>query len=261
MKIMNANLMKCSMVSVLLITSASVPATAISAALKISLVTHELVNFNSPNCLSGIEGSTTGTGYSPFLGSTSLEANDCITPSQDDFSFAGKITLTMSSGDALFADYSGLLSPTSYLPIYTFTNSSFKITGGTGIFLKASGSGTLQGGENILTGQGLMYAKGTLSSFKKDKDKKDKDNSVSSDLDSSVPNAAAITVLNNNFISSGLTLGQYFFHEQNAQVPAENALPESTSLSLLGIGLISLAVIRRRKLENSALLKKKDKPE
>lgn len=259
MKITNANSMKRNMVSILLIAAAIMPAPAIGAALTVSLITQELVNFNSPNCLSGIEGNTTGTGYSSLLGGTSLKANDCIIPQQDDFSFAGKITLTMSNGDALFADYSGLLSPTSYLPIYTFTNSSFTIMGGTGSFSKASGSGTLQGGENIQTGLGLMYAAGTLSNYKKDKDKKDKDNPssrqtlslVSSSLSSSEPHTTTIANLDSSFHPNRLTLGQYFFQDQSPQALAENPLPESASLGLVGIGLVSLAVIRRRKLSNS----------
>lgn len=254
MNIINLSLVQSSTVFALLITWLILPVTAgakmITSPLTASFLTHEQLVIPTPTCLSQIGGVTTGTGISSLLGQVSLEAKDCITPVQNYFSFIGKMTFTMSNGAELFADYSGLFTPTSFPSISVLTNSTFKITGGTGSFLGASGGGKLIGGENITTGQGLMQATGTLSSnFKKDKNtgSQQTNSFVADTLRNSSFDAAAIAKLDTNIYSHELTLGQYFFSDQYPQLLAENAVPEATSLSLLGIGLASLVAIRRRK--------------
>lgn len=255
-------------------------ATVEGAALTISAITHEQVGYRS-GCSSQFGGTTTGTGISSLLGAVSIEGNDCITPIENYLSFEGKMVFTVSNGDELFADYSGLFVPTIYPLIFSLTNSIFNITGGTGSFSKATGGGILQGGQNISTGTGLMQAKGTIFDFKKPQNDKDKDEDEddgedegegkrknkagrqmlslstaegqdgSAFVDSPI-DLAALANLNNSLSSNVPVLGDYYHESQNGQLFLINALPESGTLSLLGIGLAGIAVMRRRGRSNSA---------
>lgn len=252
-------------------------ATVEGAALTISAITHEQVGYRS-GCSSQFGGTTTGTGISSLLGAVSIEGNDCITPIENYLSFEGKMVFTVSNGDELFADYSGLFVPTIYPLIFSLTNSIFNITGGTGSFSKTTGGGILQGGQNISTGTGLMQAKGTIFDFKKptnknkDKDKDEDKNEGkgknktgpqmlslstaegqdgSAFVDSPI-DLAALANLNNSLSSNVPVLGDYYHESQNGQLFLINALPESGTLSLLGIGLAGIAVMRRRGRSDSA---------
>ncbi|MDN5936269.1 MAG: PEP-CTERM sorting domain-containing protein, partial [Nitrosospira sp.] len=51
--------------------------------------------------------------------------------------------------------------------------------------------------------------------------------------------------------SPGQTIGELFYQDRDGQLLAINALPETGSLALMGIGLASLVIIRRRKPANS----------
>jgi len=261
MKTANLKFVKRNVASALLTTSFIISITAamdvMSVPLTISAVIQEKVTptFMNPasRCDSPLEGTITGTGISSLLGSVSVEASDCITPDPTRNSFAfddGKMIFTILSGewsgDEIFANYHGEFTPTSVPSIFTFTDAVFKITGGTGDFLHAKGSGKLFGVEDILTGKGLVFATGKISHFKKDKDNKGKDRD-DNDKDRKKKD--------NDGEDSGLfpnppTLGDYFYQDQNGQLLAINALPEAGSLSLLGVGLAGLMVIRRRKLAN-----------
>lgn len=249
--------------SALAITSVITPLTAVEgAALTISGIIQEQVGYR-PDCASQFGGTTTGIGVSSLLGWVSLEANDCITPAEDYLSFEGKMIFTISNGDEIFADYFGFSVPTNYPTIFTLKDSFFNITGGTGNFLSATGGGKLQGGEDILTGLGVMQAKGTISHFKKDKQDKNRSEPTSSyqrSADSMVNPAFSDTDgsngltwidLDNNSFHNAHTLGDFFYQDQNGQLLAINELPGSGSLSLLGIGLVSFAAVRRRKLQPS----------
>ncbi|SEO48586.1 PEP-CTERM sorting domain-containing protein [Nitrosovibrio sp. Nv6] len=260
MKTANSNLIRRALVSTLAITSVIAPLTAVEgAALTISGITQEQVGYR-PDCASQFGGTTTGIGTSSLLGRVSFETNDCITPIDDYFAFTGTMIFTVSNGNELFADYSGFFTPTPYLPIFTLTDSIFKITGGTGSFQRATGGGILQGGQNILTGQGLMQATGTISDYKKYREKSDRDTfgpsfsnlrTVGSIDDTAVMHGSGDEVAAVSLVPGSLTLGDYFYPDQSGQLLAINDLPESGSLSLLGIGLASLAVIRRRKLSKA----------
>lgn len=187
-----------------------------AALLTINAIIHEQVG-HQPH-LDCFGGTITGSGMSSFLGTVSIAASDCITQVGNNLSFDGKMTFTVSSGDEIFADYSGWFIPTPYPSIFTLKDSFFSITGGTGSFLGAKGGGKLFGTEDILSGWGLMQATGEISGFKKSK----------------------------KGMESSLELLNLAGPADENTIVAINELPESGSLALLGIGLASLAFVRRR---------------
>ena len=229
------------------------------AALTISGITHEEVGYR-PDCASQFGGTITGTGMSSLLGWVSIEAHDCLTKveNSNSLSFAGAMTFNLSSGDEIFAHYSGFFVPTTQPSLFTFKDSFFTIMGGTKNFSKATGGGTLQGVENILSGWAIMQATGTISGFKQDKKKSEPTSSHQRGADSTINSAfmdiggfgdaTEISDLNNSAFQNTQTLGDFFYQDQNGQLVAVNELPESGSLSLLGIGLLALAVTNRRRL-------------
>lgn len=187
-----------------------------AAFLTINAIIHEQVGYQ-PH-LGCFGGTITGSGMSSFLGTVSIAAHDCMTPTGNNLSFDGKMTFTVSTGGEIFADYFGLFVPTRYPSIFTLKDSFFSITGGTGSFLGAKGGGKLFGMEDILSGWGLMQATGEISGFKKSK------KGTESSLE---------------FLNLAGPA------DENAIV-AINELPEPGSLALLGIGLASLAFVRPR---------------
>lgn len=253
MKIANLNFAKRNVASILLATSAIMSISAatdvMSAPFSVSAIIGEETGYR-PGCASQFGGTITGNGISSLLGRVSLEGNDCITPMGNSLSFEGKMILNVSGGNEIFADYHGLFTPTGIGSLYAFTKSFFEITGGTGNFLHASGGGKLLGGENILSGVGLLQVTGTISNFTKDihkgkhkEDDKDKGHgTVASD---------AITGPDGSLFPVTHPLGDFFYEDQHGTLLAVNALPESGSMALLGIGLASLVALRRRKLVNS----------
>ena len=122
-------------------------------------------------CPSGYQlvGSTTGTGTVPQLGRVTLVATDCILLNQlgQPVRFDnGQLTLTAANGDELKATYTGgTLTPidnTAGLPLFNL-EAPVIITGGTGRFAGASGSGYLRGAENLATGQGQFKLTASIS--------------------------------------------------------------------------------------------------
>jgi hypothetical protein len=262
----NPNFVKRNPVSTLFVMSA-IGITAgitdvMSSPLAITAVIHETVIPTSldpsSRCTSPYEGIITGNGTSPLLGKVSFEASDCITPVDNYFSFDGKMVLTVSSGDQIFAEYHGLFIPTSYPSIYTISNPTpnippLTIDGGTGNFKNAKGSGNLLGGEDLQSGWGVMQVSGTISNFKTSKDYSSPVTAYQLITGTANDPISAIAELNNNLISNPTTtLGHYFQYDQSGLLLAENPLPEASSWALLGIGLASLAATRRRKPEPSS---------
>ena len=151
--------------------AASVAASSIAFAgptnvpFKATLVTQEVLHFDPSICQApSLVGVTTGSGHASHMGATTGIATDCatLTPAST-FSFAnGKLTLTAANGDEVRVDYSGSLSATATPPIYAVTG-TYRITGGTGRFSNANGTGTLQGIENLHTGQGQLQLSGAIS--------------------------------------------------------------------------------------------------
>ena len=131
------------------------------------LATHETLSFDATVCPLFV-GKTTGTGTASHMGAVTVTATDCITPNPHSFGFAfsnGKLTLMAANGDEIRANYSGTFVPLRHsIPFTLYTISgTFTVTGGTGSFSNATGSGDLHGIENILTRQGQLDATGTIS--------------------------------------------------------------------------------------------------
>jgi hypothetical protein len=117
----------------------------------------------SARCPSNFGGTIMGFGSSTLLGKLTFLASDCITPNGTSYTFSdGKFMITTMSGELLFASYNGQFVPTGEGTRYVFSNASFTITGGTGRYFRASGSGTLSGGEDMANGQGNIQLKGRI---------------------------------------------------------------------------------------------------
>ena len=118
----------------------------------------------APRCQSQFGGTITGYGSSPLLGRVAYVANDCITPNGAIFNFnKGRFIIMTQNGDQIYADYSGQFVPTGQGSNYVFSSASFQIVGGTGQYMFASGGGSLQGGEDMVTGAGNITLSGRIS--------------------------------------------------------------------------------------------------
>jgi hypothetical protein len=148
-----------------LLMSAAVGASAASSSYKDFELSGVLQEVPGPSarCASQFGGTIMGYGVSTSLGKVSFLASDCITPNGNSFTFSeGRFMITTMTGELLFASYNGQFVPTGEGTKYVFTNASYAITGGTGRYAKATGSGTLSGGEDMATGQGNIQLKGRI---------------------------------------------------------------------------------------------------
>jgi hypothetical protein len=119
----------------------------------------------SSRCPTQMGGTITGYGDSAIAGRVAFIATDCITPVGPLFNFsAGRFIIVTTSGDQIFANYSGQLVPTGDGAKYVFSGATFQVTGGNGRFAKASGGGTLSGGEDLATGAGTIKLSGQVAS-------------------------------------------------------------------------------------------------
>lgn len=222
--------------------------------LTINAIIREEVGYQADRgCASHFGGTITGTGGSSLLGTVSIAASDCIIPAGNNLSFDGKMTFTVPSRGEIFADYFGLFAPTMLPSIFTLKDSFFSITGGTGSFLGAKGGGKLFGTEDILSGWGLMQATGEISDYKKSRQGTESRLELFglADPASSSPytmEAEGVRDLNGN----APVLGDFYKSDRvGSAIVAINQVPESGSLALLGIGLASLAFVRRNGKVNS----------
>jgi hypothetical protein len=148
-----------------LLMSAAVGASAASSSYKDFELSGVLQEVPGPSarCASQFGGTIMGYGVSTSLGKVSFLASDCITPNGNSFTFSeGRFMITTMTGELLFASYNGQFVPTGEGTKYVFSSASFEITGGTGRYAKATGSGTLSGGEDMATGQGNIQLKGRI---------------------------------------------------------------------------------------------------
>jgi hypothetical protein len=130
--------------------------------LKINLELHEQVGFRL-DCASLFGGTTIGTGNGTHMGNVSFKGSDCITPTDNYFTFDGKFMLTAANDDKLLGIYGGSFVPIDNGPMYSISDATFKIVGGTGRFALATGSGGLQGTQDMTTGNGTLQADGTMN--------------------------------------------------------------------------------------------------
>lgn len=120
-------------------------------------------------CKSNFGGTISGHGTSKLMGGKVVFiATDCITPNPPLFNFSnGKFIVMTTSGEQIFANYSGQMVPTGVGANYVFSGATFQVTGGTGKFSKASGGGNLTGGEDMITGAGTIKLSGRMLYKKK----------------------------------------------------------------------------------------------
>jgi hypothetical protein len=120
-------------------------------------------------CLSKFGGTISGRGESALMGGKVVFiATDCITPVGPLFNFSdGRFVVMTTSGDQIFANYSGQFVPTGEGARYVFSGASFQVTGGTGKFARATGGGVLSGGEDMVTGVGDIKLTGKVLYFQK----------------------------------------------------------------------------------------------
>jgi hypothetical protein len=118
----------------------------------------------SLRCPSKMAGALAGHGSSPQLGAVAFVASDCITPVPPLFNFSeGRLIVLTSSGEQIYASYSGQFVPTGEANKFVFSGATFQVTGGTGQYARATGGGTISGGEDIVTEVGNLQLSGQIS--------------------------------------------------------------------------------------------------
>ena len=147
----------------LVLSSVAANAGNVTKALTVSAVIQERVG-PMPRCPSQFGGVITGHADSALLGRSVVVSSDCITPSGPLFNFnQGKMVIITTSGEQIYADYSGQFVPTGEGTKFVFSNATFQITGGSGRYWRASGGGTLSGGEDMVTGVGTAELNGKIT--------------------------------------------------------------------------------------------------
>ena len=108
-----------------------------------------------------VEGDISGTGQATKLGKVSVVSTDCINPITETlFSFLSTdVVFTTANGDQVFAIYSGTFSIQGQVGVIT---GAYLIVGGTGRYALATGAGTVNGQEDMVTGKGQVQLFGTL---------------------------------------------------------------------------------------------------
>jgi hypothetical protein len=152
--------------AVTLLLAASASASAAEWMVQTLEVEGTLVEATGPadRCPSKFGGTISGHGNSAMMGGKVVFiATDCITPAPPLFNFSnGKFVVMTTSGDQIFANYSGQFVPTGEGAKYVFSGATFQVTGGTGKFSRITGGGTLTGGEDMITGAGNIKLSGRV---------------------------------------------------------------------------------------------------
>lgn len=147
----------------LVLSSAAASAALVTKPLTVSAVIQERVG-PMARCASQFGGVITGHADSAVLGRSVVVGTDCITPSGPTFNFSqGKMVIITMTGEQIYADYSGQFVPTGDGAKFVFSNATFQITGGSGRYWRASGGGSLTGGEDMITGAGTAQLTGKIS--------------------------------------------------------------------------------------------------
>jgi hypothetical protein len=152
--------------AVTLLLAASASASAAEWVVQTLEVEGTLVEVAGPanRCPSKFGGTISGHGNSAMMGGKVVFiATDCITPAPPLFNFShGRFVVMTTSGDQIFANYSGQFVPTGEGAKYVFSGASFQVTGGTGKFSRISGGGSLTGDEDMITGHGNLKLSGRV---------------------------------------------------------------------------------------------------
>ena len=164
---MNTSSLRFAVASLLLGASFTAPAASaaslVTKPLVITGVIHEVLG-PSLRCTSKLGGTLVGHGNDPILGQVAFMGKDCVTPSGPLLTFSnGRITLLTSSGEVIYANYSGQAVPTGEGTKVVFSNATFQITGGTGRYNQASGGGDFTGSQELLTGTGTIKLSGKIT--------------------------------------------------------------------------------------------------
>jgi hypothetical protein len=161
--------------ALLLAMAADVPADAANPARAFtgSWVSADGFDFAAPGCPAGtfLRFSTTGTTEFTHLGLTTLASTHCTTVDPATLSGAfgqGVITLTAANGDTLTLAEEGTFTLTinpAGAPPFTsaLAHSHWIVTGGTGRFSDATGSGTGTSLDNMLTGMQSFVLSGWIA--------------------------------------------------------------------------------------------------
>jgi hypothetical protein len=131
--------------------------------LELSAIFQELISPNN-NCPSGLSGKLSGYGEAKELGQIAFLSADCFSQNNGSFTFTdGKLKILTSTGDLLFADYSGQVVVPNNSTHGVLNAATFQIRGGTGKYKKATGGGEISGTEDLTTGLGTIQLKGTIN--------------------------------------------------------------------------------------------------
>ncbi|MET0857785.1 MAG: hypothetical protein ABWY27_13605 [Telluria sp.] len=166
---MTTSTLRLATTAVLLLASiAATAGPASTKAIEITGVYQEQVG-PAPRCPTNFGGTLAGHGQSALLGRVAFIATDCITPQPPLYTFSqGRFVVVTTSGDQIFANYSGQFVPTGVGANYVFSGATFQITGGNGQYAKATGGGTLDGTQDMLTGMGTIKLTGQIRHADKD---------------------------------------------------------------------------------------------
>ncbi|HET8701088.1 MAG TPA: PEP-CTERM sorting domain-containing protein [Nitrococcus sp.] len=244
-----SNFSKHKIIFVILLMAIISPATVLANAivpLKVNLDLHEQVGFR-PNCLSQFGGTTTGTGNGTHLGNVSFAASDCIMPIEDYFTFKGAFILAAANGDKLMGNYGGSFVPINAGPMYSLSDATFEIKGGTGRFAQATGSGELQGTQDMTTGDGTLQVDGTMSKFGWVLYNENPIRVTGMALDNPASINEYVTMFRDFATVDPLEdpLGQSALVTDSV-AGSQVAIPEPSVLVLLGIGLAALQFAQRK---------------
>ena len=147
----------------LVLASTAASAAFVTKPLTVSAIIQERVG-PMARCPSQFGGTITGHADSQLLGRSVVISTDCITPAGPLFNFnQGKMIILTVTGEQIYANYSGQFVPTGEGAKYVFSGATFQITGGSGRYFRATGGGTLTGGEDMITGLGTAELVGNIT--------------------------------------------------------------------------------------------------